>query len=101
MNGDCIALLRRARRMLAQGYHVIQVSVETGLHPSVIAVQRRLMAIAKGHHRAMAVDVRETRRTRIGGGANKRVAEEIGDLCDILAAPATRRDLRFAYRGDG
>lgn len=91
-----VGKLRIARRMLDAGYTVADISRETGLSTADIAGQRRLMALLEGARRVHAIDFRGG----VRGGGNRRprgVVEATGDLCDILAAPASRSDLRFGF----
>lgn len=92
MTPDRVALMRHVRRLLRQGKGVKAISAETGCQWGEVRVQRHLMQIASGEPVAARGDgIGFGRRTRV----NKAAAETSGDLCDILAAPASRRDLRF------
>jgi len=95
---NLVAKLRLARQMIRAGYTQKDIIRETGLTSVDIAGQRRLMALVKGPHRMQAADLQ----TRSGPKArsSKGRAEVSGDLCDIFAAPPSRRDLSLAYASE-
>lgn len=92
MTPDRVFMMRQVRRMLRQGRTHAEIIADLGVNGQDVTAQRRLMSIARG-------ETIDARRRSVSGlwrtTLNKAAAETTGDLCDIIAAPPSRRDLRF------
>ncbi len=99
MTPERVQLMKRVRRLLREGRGNDDIIALTGVVPGEIAAQRALIGIADGTNRDRKVLGHSQSGRRAWVRRSKACAEAVGDLCDIIAANASRSDFRFGFTG--